>query len=720
MFTTTCKHCHKENPIDGFPAEATVNCCHCGQSNALENESHYLPRLIVIQGGEKGKEYPFKEDLSLGRDTSNTIQLKELKSSRRHAKIEFQDGKYYLEDLKSGNGTFLNGNKVTQAPLRDKDLIHVAETIFMFRNPYFYLPGVENREATPGLPADGQVKIKTVARGDKTVKTVATGSKPLPDLLVPERAFLAESQSGFERTRAELKFDAQRSFMMSSQELRNIAEVEKANAKLRILYEVNNAISSILDLQELLGTILDVVFRQIPAERGAILLYDADRDSLETTVAKVRNRAEEGPFKISKTMMNRVVKERISLLTTDAMLDDSYAEAMSIISEGIRSSMSVPLVSKEKLLGVLHIDTTQISAQFNSDTLELLTGIASLAAISIENAKLIKKIEREIETRGHLQRYLSPELVEQIINQQIDMKIGGELKKATVLFTDLRGFTKLTENIGAEAIVAILNDYFTRMVDIIFGNHGTLDKFIGDAIMAIWGLPIGDPNDALNAVKTAIQMQQDLFYFNIGQREKGRASLKMGAGINTGELVVGNMGSPKRMEYTVIGSTVNLASRVETQTAHNQILISEFSYEQVAGRVFGVQLPPAPLKGIQRPVTIYGIVSLKDAEGRVETFLPVLIQSPVHEDKKYEGMLQSYANGKMEFHVEPAEDLAAGQSLTLSLDLPSIGPTNAVRIRCQKIEKNVCRSAEILRLEAEIEEIPENVAKFLQQALSLS
>ncbi|NUM33873.1 MAG: FHA domain-containing protein [Candidatus Brocadiae bacterium] len=685
MFTILCKQCGSSVTIEEYPESREVKCSFCLHINTLENESLYFPHLKMLQGSEKGKEFPITGVTCLGRGSYNTIQLQERKASRKHAEIRYQNGSYIIEDLKSGNGTFLNKKPVTEAKLQDKDLITIADAVFMFRNPYEYLP-----ESLSSLPAP------TIQR----------------------EAVLTDQSSDFERTRAEVKFDAQHSFLMNLDEIQDITELEKANKKLRIIYEVNHAISSILDLQELLGVILDVVFQYMPAERGAILLYDESKNSLTSSVTKIYNQDSEGTIKISKTILERVVEEKISLLTTDAMVDERLAESMSILSQGIRSAMSVPLISKESLLGVLYIDSTQKSTHFNSETLELLTGIAGQAAIAIENAKLIREIEREIETRGHLQRYLSPELVEQVVNKQIDLQIGGQLKKATVLFSDLRGFTKMTENIGAEAVVAILNDYFSRMVDIIFGNSGTLDKFIGDAIMAIWGLPVSHIEDSLRAVKASLQMQEELFYFNLSQRKMGRNTLKMGVGINVGEVVVGNMGSPKRMEYTVIGPPVNLASRVETLTSRNQILITDNVYNEIKNMGRMVQLSPTHVKGIERAIQIYGVVGVYDKVEKCEiNFLPILV--PSQKNTTYEGLIQFFDFKKIVFAMEPNQEITAETQGTFSIDIPEIAPNTPVTFLCKKAYNALHGQDEYLKVEADIVSLPEPVSQFFSQVFPL-
>lgn len=690
MFTILCEHCENALLVKQYPGNAQVPCPRCHAIQSLASENQYYPFLTMIQGLEKGKEFKIVGITTLGRGSYNTIHVEERKASRKHAEIKYQNGCYYLEDLKSGNGTYVNNQPVTLVELQDKDRIRIGEAIFMFRNPYQY---------------------STVEDGDETLVSRHVSTQD---------AVLVEKESVFQRTNAELKFDAQHSFLMSAEQLQDITELEKANTKLRILYEVNHAISSILDLSELLGVILDVVFQYIPAERGAIFLYDMAMGTLKSAVTKRRSQESQESITISKTILERVVKEKVSLLTTDAMVDERLAESMSIISQGIRSAMSVPLISKKNLLGVLHIDSTQKSTHFNPDTLELLTGIAAQAAIALENANLLREIEREIETRGHLQRYLSPELVEQIVTKKMDLEIGGQLKKATILFSDLRGFTKMTENIGAEAVVAVLNDYFARMVDIIFDTQGTLDKFIGDAIMAIWGIPISHEEDTIHAVKASLQMQQELFYFNLFQRKMKRNILKMGVGINVGDVVVGNMGSPKRMEYTVIGPPVNLASRVETLTGRNQILISDNVYNEIADSVHVVPLAPTQVKGIVRLIQIYGVVGIYDPKTKSEiTFLPLFIANPQDSNLPYEGLIETMDFPTVLFAMEPNPMMKPGEKGSFTLDIPEIAPTQAVSFVCKKCVAAFHGQDEFFRVEAEVLDMPESVKDFFAQVFPI-
>ncbi len=695
MFTILCQYCKKPIVVEKYPSNGQETCLICHQINKLEPEKKYAPKLVMIQGQEKGQEFILEGPTSLGRGSSNTIHLNEPKASRKHAVIEHTHGQYIIQDLQSGNGTFVNDKLVGQMELQDKDLVQIADAVFMFRNPYHYT----SSEVEQPLPTISQ-----------------------PDIPKPaQEALVTENISNFHRTQAEVKFNAQHSFLMSAEELRNITNLEKANNKLRILYQVNHAISSILNLQELLGVILDVVFQYIPAERGAILLYNPDTKELKSAVTKIRHSDDQPKdnaeaIKISRTILDRVVTERVSLLSTDTLVDERLAEAMSIFSQGIRSSMSVPLICKDDFLGVLHIDSTRKSEEFNQDNLELLTGIAGQAAIAIENAKLIKEIEREVETRGHLQRYLSPELVDQVVNKQINFEIGGQLKKATVLFSDLRGFTKMTEKIGAEAVVAILNDYFSRMVDIIFATGGTLDKFIGDAIMAIWGLPVSHAEDSIRSVKASLLMQEELFYFNIFQKKMSRSILKMGIGINVGQVVVGNMGSPKRMEYTVIGPPVNLASRVESLTGRNQILLSDNLYSEVKNLVYVVELQATRVKGIDRLIQIYDVIGIHDhQENRDILFLPILVLNANQPEQKYEGLLTFCDLKSARLHIEPTAEIQPDQAIQFIIDIPDVAPEEPLHLVSQRVDKLIHNSDDYIAVEGRLTKIPSSVQTFFHR-----
>ena len=274
---------------------------------------------------------------------------------------------------------------------------------------------------------------------------------------------------------------------------------------------------------------------------------------------------------------------------------------------GIRSSMAVPLLFKSELLGVMMVDSQNPNA-FAEKELQLFTNIANQAALFIANAALARRIEAEALARARFQRLLSPAIAELVVSGKVEVKQGGQARATTMLFTDIRGFTSKSETMRAEDIVSMLNDYFERMVDVVFRYEGTLDKFVGDEIMALFGAPVAHPDDAIRSVRTALDMIDALRVFNAERESAGQSGFEIGIGINTGEVVAGYIGSSKAMQYTVIGAPVNLAARLCSAARGMQILIAESTWELVRDVVEMQELTPIQPKGIARPVRVFEVL----------------------------------------------------------------------------------------------------------------
>ncbi|MEZ4527189.1 MAG: adenylate/guanylate cyclase domain-containing protein [Desulfobacterales bacterium] len=198
-----------------------------------------------------------------------------------------------------------------------------------------------------------------------------------------------------------------------------------------------------------------------------------------------------------------------------------------------------------------------------------------------DRKKAAERIQQEEETRRRFQKMLSPNLADMVASGRLKVEKGGENRVATVLFADIRGFTTMSETTHASEILRMLNEYFELMVDIIFRYEGTVDKFIGDAIMVIWGAPVRHEDDPVRSVRAALAMRDVLSTFNRKRKAEGRQAIRVGIGINTGKLVAGYIGSTHTMSYSVIGDTVNTASRLCGAAGSGQILISESTYSQV-------------------------------------------------------------------------------------------------------------------------------------------
>lgn len=214
---------------------------------------------------------------------------------------------------------------------------------------------------------------------------------------------------------------------------------------------------------------------------------------------------------------------------------------------------------------------------------------------------------KEIATRERFQRLLSPDLAEMVVSGSLTVEKGGENRIATVMFVDIRDFTAMSENVPATEILQLLNEYYELIVDIVFRHEGTVDKFIGDAMMVIWGAPVSHADDAERACLAAIDIQRELVNFNTSLQERGQKVIKIGIGISTGSLVAGYIGSTQTMNYSVIGDTVNTASRICSAAKAGQIIVSENTCKEVHSKFNMVALNPIEAKGKFAPVKVYNI-----------------------------------------------------------------------------------------------------------------
>jgi len=218
---------------------------------------------------------------------------------------------------------------------------------------------------------------------------------------------------------------------------------------------------------------------------------------------------------------------------------------------------------------------------------------------------------KEEHLRTTFGKYMTEEVMEHLLAGKVEL--GGEALTATILFSDIRGFTTISEKMPAKQLVGLLNEYFTEMVGVVFQERGVVDKYIGDAIMAIFGAPVPKKDDALRAVRAAIGMREALTHLNVRLEKRGQPHIRAGIGIHTGEVISGNIGHEKKMEYTVIGDTVNLASRLEgvTKDLKVDILISEDTYALVKDAIEARAMKEVTVKGRQKPVMTYEVVGLK-------------------------------------------------------------------------------------------------------------
>jgi adenylate cyclase len=360
----------------------------------------------------------------------------------------------------------------------------------------------------------------------------------------------------------------------------------------------------------LLNEILDAAFNFLKADRGVILLFGEDGQLRPRVSKSLEGAEEEKEIGLSSTIINSVISDRTGVLSSDAMMDSRFKSSKSIMMQGIRSSMAVPIMCRGELLGMMYLDSKIATGAFSEKDLNIFSAIAQQAGALLDNIRQARKLEQEALTREKFSRLLSPNLVEELVSGSLEVTKGGMYRNVTILFADIRGFTSLTERSEASEIVEMLNEYFERMVEIIFSNEGTLDKFIGDEIMVLWGSPVAQEDHALRAVRTAWEMQRELDAYNVEREQKGQKPMMVGIGICSGDCVVGYMGSTRKMEYTSIGDPVNTASRLCDLAGPMEIVIAAPTYKAVASAVRVEEMPPTPVKGKAEPLQIFRVVGL--------------------------------------------------------------------------------------------------------------
>ena len=546
-----------------------------------------MARLVTTKGPKTGDiHFITLSSQKIGRLPSNDIVLDDRLASRNHAEITRREKDFFITDLDSYNGTFVNGTKIKEKRLNNKDEITIGKTTLRFEEEVADILVLDDSQ--PFVAPEGTI-IKPVT--DSYIAKSLHGLMPLPaspDAKKPPTFILDPHELQLDRKEA--SGDAKNFFF--------------------ILYEIGRALLSTIELNHLLNLIVDLVLQVIKAERAFLLLLDKEKGELIPQVVRHSGLRPEdgGNITISKTIAKQVIKEKVSILTSDAKIDPRFKGGESIILYGIRSAMCVPLWNMDDVLGIIYVDSLLSTNRFSNEDLELLTAIANQAAIGIQQARLKEKILKEAEFRKRLSQYHSPDIVDLImkeIQEGRNTSLDVQEKEVTILFSDIQGFTSMSERLSPAEIANLLNDYFSLMTDIIFKHGGTLDKYIGDAIMAIFGAPFSHKDDAVRAVRAAVEMREELK--NLMTRKDDSVKFNVRIGINTGDVVAGNIGSLQRMEYTVLGDAVNTAARLETMSKPGQILIGEQTYK-LAKDFFEIKpVGKWKVKGKEKEVMVYEV-----------------------------------------------------------------------------------------------------------------
>lgn len=525
---------------------------------------------LILVSGEGPREQPLSAFNTLGRHPDNSVQILDRIVSKEHCRITVgPQGDYVIRDIGSLNGTYVNGQKVGEHTLAHGDQITLGNTSLRF-------------EVDDAPAQQRQLRNVTMMR-DQVQSQVRS------------------------RVQASERF-------LPGSEIDDVDALRADYEKLRVAHELSQKLSVGTDLDELLQRIVDETFSLIRADRAVILLADPDTNDLSPSYVKQKNENEE--IRLSSSILDEVKNKKQAVLSSDAMVDERFKAAKSIIMQGIRSTMCVPLLYKDQFLGAMHMDSQLNTGAFTEKDLLLFQGIATQAAIAIQNHRLAKKIESEASTRAQFQRLLSPNLVDQIVQGALQLDESGSEVDVTMLFADIRGFTSMSERHTPEEMVKTLNEYFEVMVDVLFKHGGTLDKYVGDEIIGLFGAPVAIPDSSLRAVRCALDMLRALDEFNRLRTEQNLEPIQIGIGINTGPVIAGAIGSSRTLQYTVIGDAVNVAARLCSVAKAGEILVSESTMQHCREFVVVEERQAVHVKGKSGALPIFRATGVHETAPR--------------------------------------------------------------------------------------------------------
>ncbi len=580
---------------------------------------------LVATIGSQTVTLPARRSLLVGRSVACDLPVRDPTVSRRHAELELAGGALHVRDLGSTNGTFLNGERLTDALARPGDQLAFGRSVFDLRDD--------------GEPAGGMPVETSSGALDSTIL------RRVPVAWVADISAQLADPDGTSLLR-----------------IRGRSPAERQERRLTLLLDIAKALAGQPEIDHLLAKVVDLTFQVMAVDRAAILLVGEDGKPVPRAA---RSRMADGraaagsagdpttdPIKgvdavweVPPATVHQALTERSAVLLEMDEADTRSAAGAMVRRLG--SAMCAPLLSPQgEALGLIYLESWLESRQteggsplplppgapdlaadlspgatippdqspvtdsprsFSDEDLDFLSSFATLVAVAIENSRLVERARREALVLSNFQRYFAPELAEEIAAHPGEIGLGGSKRRAVVLFADIRGFTSLSEQLSPEEIALLLNEHFSEMVEVVFEHGGALDKFMGDAMMAIWGAPLAHADDADRAVRAAIDMERALQARNAKRAGEGRRQLEVGIGINLGEVFAGNIGSDRRLEYTVIGDAVNVASRLCAEAGPGEILIAEPLCQALATPPPLTALAPLPLRGKAQPVPVYRV-----------------------------------------------------------------------------------------------------------------
>ncbi len=466
-----------------------------------------MVRLVIHRfDGKEDIFAPLGAEIFIGRNDPETgvvnhIDLPDSTVSRRHAKIFLENYAFYVEDLGSTNGTWVNDRQITRSKLTPGDKITIGRSVLVFES-----------------------------EGTRTIN-------PLD--------FIAK--------------DA------------HLDHHKTIDSNYVILQQLSKLLVTQTSLTDFLQGVINMIMESIKSTKGLLVLTDPDGNPRHFVTSG-------GDVAFSKEVVEQVVAHKKSLL-----VGYDFEASKTMVLRGVYSAICAPLLKEPEVLGVIYLEDP-LPGRFGEEDLIILTLFANQVAAGIDNVTLSENLQKELKVRSNLERFLSPRVAELVTRDCLDkgeIFLETERIEASILFSDIQGFTMLSESLDPQEVADLLNRHFAFMTELIFTNEGTLDKYVGDGLVAVFGAPFPFADHAARAVKTGLEMLERQQRFAASLPPEKRFSIRIG--INTGEIVAGYMGSPRRMEYTVLGEAVIVAARLQALAEPGTVYLGKGTYEAVKG-----------------------------------------------------------------------------------------------------------------------------------------
>jgi adenylate cyclase len=449
-------------------------------------------------------------------------------------------------------------------------------------------------------------QTRNLKRGFKQLSDQFSTNPTLRNMLASKGLNISDSLRGFEAWVNSIEENVDKLFKSSG------GDWDKFNLLIHMGQEVNSSI----DLERVMQMTLEKSLSLTEAERGFILLIDADKKEIQqaATSGVDLEDSSDAQQQISRTIALNAFEEGEPVLTTNAAGDERFLGAQSVQSLALRTVICVPIRIADEKIGVVYLDSRVEGKLLSRFELDLIKAFSNLAAIAISNARLFRRLEetyQQLNRRERLVRFISPAVVDRLMQDNVDLELGGEIANITVMFSDIRGFTTFSEHLSPDEVLSSLNEIYQELTQVIFDHEGTIDKFLGDGVMALFGAPIYRDDHAISAVSAALVMQEKISELSAKFEARGRSPIRIGIGVNTGSTIVGHMGSRERMDYTAIGDAVNVSSRLCDVAQGGEVLVTDSTLEKVRNKVEYVELEPREVKGRSALVNSFRVLRMK-------------------------------------------------------------------------------------------------------------